>query len=63
MFSTLLASREHIASIMAANLLGAMCGGLLECNSMYFDFRFLYLIALGLYFLAALLSFTKFRRT
>ena len=36
----------------AMNLLGAMCGGLLEYNSMYFGFRFLYLVAMGCYFLA-----------
>jgi hypothetical protein len=34
------------------NLLGAICGGLLEYNSMYFGFRFLYLIAMGCYILA-----------
>jgi len=34
------------------NLLGAICGGLLEYNSMYFGFQFLYLIAIGCYLLA-----------
>lgn len=29
-----------------------MCGGLLEYNSMYFGFQFLYFIAAGLYLLA-----------
>ncbi len=51
-FSTLLASRGEITGIMAVNLLGAMCGGLLEYNSMYFGFRALYLIAAVLYSLA-----------
>jgi hypothetical protein len=37
---------------MAMNLLGAMCGGLLEYNAMYFGFRFLYVIAMGLYLMA-----------
>jgi predicted MFS family arabinose efflux permease len=37
---------------MSANLFGAMCGGLLEYNSMYFGFQFLYLMAAGLYLLA-----------
>jgi hypothetical protein len=37
---------------MAANLLGAMAGGLLEYNSMYFGFRFLYLLAMALYAVA-----------
>jgi hypothetical protein len=53
-FSTLLASRRQIAGIMALNLLGAMAGGLLEYNSMYFGFRFLYLVAMGCYLLAFL---------
>jgi hypothetical protein len=54
-FSTSLAARGEISSIMAMNLLGAILGGLLEYNSLYFGFRFLYLIAAGLY-LAALLT-------
>jgi len=37
---------------MAMNLLGAMCGGVLEYNSMYFGFHFLYLLAMGLYALS-----------
>ena len=31
-FSTLLGSRGRIAGIMSVNLLGAMCGGLLDCG-------------------------------
>ena len=53
-FSTLLRGRHAIAAVMAANLSGAMLGGLLEYNSMYFGFRFLYLMALGFYGLAFL---------
>ena len=34
------------------NLLGAICGGLLEYNSMYFGFRWLYVAAMGCYFFA-----------
>ena len=48
-FSTLLTSEEEISSVMAMNLLGAMCGGVLEYNSMYFGFHFLYFIAIALY--------------
>ena len=55
LFSTLLRSRGAISGMMAMNLLGAMCGGLLEYNSMYFGFQFLYLLAAGLY-VGALLS-------
>jgi hypothetical protein len=51
-FSILLKNRGHISGAMSANLFGAMCGGLLEYNSMYFGFQFLYLMAAGLYFLA-----------
>jgi hypothetical protein len=49
-FSTLLAARRGpVAPAMAANLLGAMCGGLLEYNSMYFGFRSLHLLAMAFY--------------
>jgi hypothetical protein len=54
-FSTSLAARGDISSIMATNLLGAILGGLLEYNSLYLGFRSLYLIAAGLY-AAALLT-------
>ena len=37
-FSTLIAGTEALSGAMALNLLGAMCGGLLEYNSMYFGF-------------------------
>jgi hypothetical protein len=51
-FSTLLSTRGQVSGIMAMNLLGAVCGGLLEYNSMYFGFRSLYLIAMLCYVLA-----------
>jgi SAM-dependent methyltransferase len=51
-FSALLKARGDISGVMSVNLFGAMCGGLLEYNSMYFGFRFLYVIAAGLYLLA-----------
>jgi hypothetical protein len=49
-FSTLLKIRGDISSVMGVNLFGAMCGGLLEYNSMYFGFQFLYLLAAAIYF-------------
>jgi hypothetical protein len=52
-FSTLLETGGDLSGIMAVNLLGAVCGGLLEYNSMYFGFRSLYLIAMACYALAA----------
>jgi spermidine synthase len=51
-FSTLLSNKGQVSGMIAMNLLGAICGGLLEYNSMYFGFRFLYLIAIGCYLLA-----------
>ena len=51
-FSTLLRSCGEISGVMSANLFGAMCGRLLEYNSMYFGIRSLYLMAVGLYLLA-----------
>ncbi len=60
-FSTLLSSKGQVSAMMAMNLLGAICGGLLEYNSMYFGFRWLYLAAMACYFLAFLsnLLFTR----
>lgn len=55
-FSTLLARAEHLSRAMAANILGAVCGGLAEYNAMYFGFGFLYWVALGVYGLALVAS-------
>ena len=60
-FSTLLSAQSRISKVMSMNLLGAMCGGILEYNSMYFGFRFLYLLAMALY-LTALISGLAFSR-
>jgi hypothetical protein len=51
-FSTLLSNKGQVSGMMAMNLLGAICGGLLEYNSMYFGFRFLYLVAMLCYLFA-----------
>jgi hypothetical protein len=51
-FSTLPSIRGQISGMIAMNLLGAVCGGLLEYNSMYFGFQFLYLVTMGCYILA-----------
>ncbi|HEY7312443.1 MAG TPA: hypothetical protein VH643_23970 [Gemmataceae bacterium] len=48
-FSTLLRSSDDVSGAMSANLMGAMCGGLLEYNAMYFGFLFLYWVALAIY--------------
>jgi hypothetical protein len=55
-FSTLLQQGKNASGAMAANLVGAICGGLLEYNSMYFGFLFLYWVALAIYAAAFLLS-------
>ena len=51
-FSTLLSAGAYISGIMATNLLGAMVGGLLEYNSMYFGFQALYPMAIVCYAIA-----------
>ncbi|MBZ5600923.1 MAG: hypothetical protein LAO79_01300 [Acidobacteriia bacterium] len=51
-FSALLSTKGAVSGMMAMNLLGAICGGLVEYNSMYFGFRALYAIAMGFYLLA-----------
>jgi spermidine synthase len=60
-FSTLLKGKGEISGAMSANLFGAMCGGLLEYNSMYFGFQFLYLMAAGLYILAFIWELFRLR--
>jgi spermidine synthase len=52
-FSTLIGrAKVNISTALAYNLMGALFGGLMEYNSMYFGFAFLYLLAIGFYFLA-----------
>jgi hypothetical protein len=48
---------------MAMNLLGAICGGLLEYNSMYFGFRSLYAVAIVCYALAFVSNWALSRRS
>ena len=52
-FSSLIGDAKiNISTAFAYNLIGALFGGVMEYNSMYFGFAFLYLLALGFYFLA-----------
>ena len=51
-FSTLLAGGKDIGSALSANLFGAMLGGFLEYNSMYFGLRSLYPLGIAIYVLA-----------
>jgi spermidine synthase len=52
-FSNLIGKADiNISTALSYNLMGALFGGLMEYNSMYFGFAFLYLLAIGFYFLA-----------
>jgi len=52
-FSTLIGKPgTNISTALAYNLIGALFGGLMEYNSMYFGFAFLYLLAISFYILA-----------
>lgn len=53
-FSDELRKSASVAVALSSNLLGAMLGGFLEYNSMYFGFRSLYIFAAILYFIAFL---------
>jgi hypothetical protein len=55
-FSNELRKASSVSIALSSNLLGAMLGGFLEYNSMYFGYRALYLIALLAYGLALLFS-------
>jgi spermidine synthase len=48
-FSTIFASAAQPAAALGLNLLGAMLGGVLEYNAMYFGFQALYWFAAALY--------------
>lgn len=52
-FSAALGRGGDISGIMAANLMGALFGGVLEYNSMRFGFESLYLFGVALYGMAA----------
>jgi SAM-dependent methyltransferase len=54
-FSTALARTREASSALGLNLLGAMAGGVLEYNSMYFGFQSLYWLAVALYSLGLVL--------
>jgi hypothetical protein len=48
-FSVLISRMPNIGSAMSMNILGALCGGLLEYSAMYFGYRALYFIAIAVY--------------
>jgi spermidine synthase len=52
-FSALIGKTDiNISTALSYNLMGALFGGVMEYNSMYFGFAFLYLLAICFYFLA-----------
>jgi SAM-dependent methyltransferase len=55
-FSTELKRSASVGAALSSNLLGAMLGGCLEYNAMYFGYRSLYVVAMGVYALALLTS-------
>ncbi|NIM48792.1 MAG: hypothetical protein GTO22_05960, partial [Gemmatimonadales bacterium] len=61
-FSTELKRSRSVAVALSSNLFGAMLGGFLEYNSMYFGFRSLYVLALVMYVLAFVTSLGGIRR-
>ena len=60
-FSKELSKLNSASQAISANILGAMLGGFLEYNSMYFGFSSLYLLAGFLYFIALLFYFLKYK--
>jgi hypothetical protein len=55
-FSTELARSTSVGIALGSNLLGAMLGGCLEYNAMYFGYRSLYVVAMGVYAAALVTS-------
>lgn len=51
-FSSEIKKTTSVGTALYSNLVGAMLGGFLEYNSMYFGFRSLYIIAFAMYLLA-----------
>ena len=62
-FSTLLSRAAEASSALGMNLLGAMAGGVLEYNSMYFGFQSLYWLAMALYAAGLILFFAGAARS
>lgn len=55
-FSTELKRSSSVAVALGSNLLGAMLGGCLEYNAMYFGYRSLYVLAMAVYAAALITS-------
>jgi len=55
-FSKELSLEKSVGVALSSNILGAVFGGLLEYNSMYFGFKSLYLLGISMYFLGYVFS-------
>jgi spermidine synthase len=55
-FSSEIATRSSIPAALSANLMGAMLGGFMEYNSLFFGFQSLYIFALVMYVFAYLFA-------
>ena len=62
-FSTELKKIKSSSVALSSNILGALFGGLVEYNSMYFGFKFLYLLAILIYISAFLFSKSKIAKS
>jgi len=62
-FSTELKKIKSSSIALSSNILGALFGGLVEYNSMYFGFKFLYLLAILIYISAFLFSKSKIAKS
>lgn len=58
-FSSELKNCESLPQAMYSNLLGAMLGGFVEYNAMYFGYRWLYYLAIAVYVAAFITSMKK----
>jgi spermidine synthase len=58
-FSAEMDASKSVAVALGSNLIGAMLGGCLEYNSMYFGYRSLYILAIGIYGLCMVVSLAR----
>ena len=59
-FSKQLSTEKAISIALSSNILGAIFGGLLEYNAMYFGYRSLYILGFAMYLAAFIFSKKKF---
>ncbi|MGD0463044.1 MAG: hypothetical protein ABSB74_11220 [Tepidisphaeraceae bacterium] len=62
-FSAEMESANSVAAALGSNLIGAMLGGCLEYNSMYFGYRSLYVLAIVIYGSSMIVSLSRRTRS